>query len=98
MPGICGLPFFPNSAGAHLFEVLAPLVAAVALADLDAKDLHVRHEGSDASQRLPPAAADTYQQGVAEGLPQHAADARDVHRRVQKQHQVHPRLHLHNHK
>jgi hypothetical protein len=61
---------------------------AVRLGDFNRKDLEALQEGSEARERLPPAAADAHEKRIP---PLHADDARDAARvldGVPEQHQL----------
>mmetsp|Transcript_33896 Transcript_33896/g.95223 ORF Transcript_33896/g.95223 Transcript_33896/m.95223 type:complete len:995 (+) Transcript_33896:5050-8034(+) len=72
-----------------------PVRGPVALRDLDAEGLVVRHEGGQRRQALAPAAAHPHEQRVAQGRLQHPHDPAHVLDGRQEQHQLHlPLRHL----
>ena len=67
---------------AHLLQVLPPLRDAVALRDLNREHVVLGHEGGDAGQALPAAAAHAHEQRIPIGLLDDARHAADVLGRV----------------
>eukprot|EP00965_Chrysotila_dentata_P002107 69624-Pleurochrysis_carterae.AAC.1 len=73
----------------ELLEVLAELIVAVPLGQLDLEALHVGDVGGEARERLLSRAADADEHRVAAWLAQHAAQARHVLDRVPEEDEAH---------